>query len=479
MAVRFVYLIAASLLTLCVVIITRTIQFSFPKTVHKPCQASDDDFIHADDNVLGRFSQAIRFRTIARGDGDYDRQELLKLQNFLLKEFSFTFSHPLVSYDIIANYSILLHVKGSDAALRPYLIASHLDVVPASNESWEVPPFEGRIKDGYIWGRGTLDVKNGVMASLEALQFLLKRGHKPKRSFYLAYGHDEEVGGNDGAKQIAATLRSKKVQLEFLVDEGTIIVRDTFPGVKSPYALVGVAEKGYMIVELSVTTLGGHSSMPPRETSIGILAQAIARLESCPMPAILDSGGPIQGLFEEVAPKAALPLRLIIANLWLFKFFFTRVLSSKPSTNAMIRTTTAVTGFNAGIKVVEHDRYCINDKRVNIRLARHTLPSPVSPWDKSAFGYQVVSESIRQVFPEATVAPGLMIAGTDTTHYLDLTKSVYRFLPSLLGPEDLKRFHGFNERISVKNYEQTINYFYHLMVNADKTPQEQRPKVEL
>ena len=87
-------------------------------------------------------------------------------------EFSDVFSHPLVEYRVIANYSLLVSVKGSNTSLKPYLIASHFDVVPATNESWEVPPFEGRIQDGYFWGRGTLDVKNGVMVLLE-IQFVI------------------------------------------------------------------------------------------------------------------------------------------------------------------------------------------------------------------------------------------------------------------------------------------------------------------
>ena len=85
------------------------------------------------------------------------------MDDFFFSEYSFIFNHPLVKLDVISNYSLLLTVRGSDPSLKPYMISSHLDVVDASNESWEVPPFEGRVKDGFIWGRGTIDVKNGVM----------------------------------------------------------------------------------------------------------------------------------------------------------------------------------------------------------------------------------------------------------------------------------------------------------------------------
>ncbi|KAL9960374.1 hypothetical protein ACROYT_G033824 [Oculina patagonica] len=478
--------------------------YSNQPTAAVPCKPSDLDYIRADDAVQKRFQKAITFETVSFDVGNYNRGELYRFLQFILKEFSDVFSHPLVEHKVIANYSLLVSIKGSDASLKPYLIASHFDVVPATNESWDVPPFEGRVQDGYYWGRGTLDVKNGVMGSLEALQFLLKQGHQPQRSFFLAFGHDEEVQGNDGARQIAAYLKSQGVQLEFLVDEGTVIVKDAIPGMRIPFALVGVAEKGAIMAELSVHTSAGHSSMPPRESSIGIMSNAVARLEDCPMPVVFDSSGPVREMFESFAPQVPVYLRIIVANLWLFSPIFVRILEMKPATNAFLRTTTAVTQFNAGVKanvipssarvtvnhrihpsntieeVLEHDRRCINDDRVSIRVMQSAKPSPLSSWDKQAFGFQVISQSVRQVFPEVGVSPGLMIANTDTKHYLDLTEAVYRFMPSVLTPEDTKRIHGFNERLGVKNYEKTINYFYHLMRNADAASIElEKPHSEL
>ncbi|EDO34483.1 predicted protein [Nematostella vectensis] len=455
MAFRIINILLASFLALALILVIRTLVFTLNRKVEDPCLSTDEDFITADSSALERFSQALRYRTVAWGPGDYNRTELLKFKEFILREFSYVFHHPLVTFEVINNYSLLIQVHGSNSTLRPYMIASHLDVVPAPG-SWDVPPFDGRVKDGYIWGRGTLDVKNGVMASLEAVQALLKLGQKPKRSFYLAYGHDEEVQGADGARNIGMLLKARNIKLEFIVDEGMVIVKNVFPGLTTPYAIIGVAEKGYMMVELSVHTSGGHASMPPKESSIGILSKAIAS-----------------------------------------------VLGETPSTNSMIRTTTAVTMFKAGVKgnviapdatatvnhrvhpentigeVVEHDRKCIGDNRVHLRVTASQDPSPVSSWDSHAIGYQAIAQSVRQVFPGVGVAPGLMIANTDTKHYLHLTDAVYRFTPSLLEPSDLKRIHGVNERIGVKNYEQTINYYYHLIRNTDLVHSRDRLKSEL
>ncbi|XP_032230061.2 N-fatty-acyl-amino acid synthase/hydrolase PM20D1 [Nematostella vectensis] len=500
MAFRIINILLASFLALALILVIRTLVFTLNRKVEDPCLSTDEDFITADSSALERFSQALRYRTVAWGPGDYNRTELLKFKEFILREFSYVFHHPLVTFEVINNYSLLIQVHGSNSTLRPYMIASHLDVVPAPG-SWDVPPFDGRVKDGYIWGRGTLDVKNGVMASLEAVQALLKLGQKPKRSFYLAYGHDEEVQGADGARNIGMLLKARNIKLEFIVDEGMVIVKNVFPGLTTPYAIIGVAEKGYMMVELSVHTSGGHASMPPKESSIGILSKAIARLESCPCPAHLS--GQVRSFFEELAPKVSFPIRIILANIWLFKFLLISVLGETPSTNSMIRTTTAVTMFKAGVKgnviapdatatvnhrvhpentigeVVEHDRKCIGDNRVHLRVTASQDPSPVSSWDSHAIGYQAIAQSVRQVFPGVGVAPGLMIANTDTKHYLHLTDAVYRFMPSLLEPSDLKRIHGVNERIGVKNYEQTINYYYHLIRNTDLVHSRDRLKSEL
>ncbi|XP_074609923.1 N-fatty-acyl-amino acid synthase/hydrolase PM20D1-like [Acropora palmata] len=491
MAARLKYFLLSLVFSILLIIIIRTMILSKHPHASNPCLPSDLDYITADETMKRRFQKAITFQTISYQPGNYNRTELSKFLQYLLKEFSDVINHPLVEHKIIGNHSLLLNIKGNDPVLKPYLIASHLDVVPASNDFWEVPPFEGRVQDGYFWGRGTLDVKNGVMSSFEALKFLLKQDNKPQRSFYIAYGHDEEVGGRDGAGQIAAYLKSQGVKLEFIVDEGTCIFKDAIPGMKIPYAIIGVAEKGFLTAELSVHTAGGHSSMPPAETSVGIMSKAVVKLESCPMPVMFDSTSPAREMFESFAPQVPVYLRIILANLWLFGPILTRFLERKPTTNAFLRTTTAVTIFKSGVKsnviptsakvtvnhrihpentveeVIEHDRRCINDDRINITVLDSAEPSPMSRYDKDAFGFQVISQSVRQVFPDIGVSPGLMIANTDTMHYLELTDAVYRFMPSILTPEDAKRIHGFNERLGVKNFERMINYFYHLMRNAD------------
>uniref|UniRef100_A0A3Q2VA73 N-acyl-aliphatic-L-amino acid amidohydrolase n=1 Tax=Haplochromis burtoni TaxID=8153 RepID=A0A3Q2VA73_HAPBU len=168
--------------------------------------------------------------------------------------------------------------------------------------------------------------------------------------FYIGLGHDEEISGLNGAMNIVRILKQRGVQLLFVMDEGLTISDGIIPGLEGPAALIGLSEKGQAAIKLSVSVAPGHSSMPPRETSIGILATAVKRLEDNPMPRLFGYG-PEGDTFEHLAHKFSLPLKFIMSNLWLFSPLLSRILERKPVSNAFVRTTTAVTFFNAGVKI--------------------------------------------------------------------------------------------------------------------------------
>ncbi|CAD5125921.1 DgyrCDS14104 [Dimorphilus gyrociliatus] len=395
------------------------------------------------------------------------------------------------------------------------MLTAHMDVVPIaeSENEWIAPPFSGEIIDGFIYSRGTIDDKNMVMAILEAVSFALESGFEFERTLYLAFGHDEEVGGFTGAKRIGELLGKRGVELEYLLDEGTFIIDDVVPKylLDSPVAIslkikkislliannnpicrISVAEKGIVTLNLSVTTEGGHSSMPPRENSIVILSQAIERLHNQLQPNLFGSG-PERQFVEHLAPYLPFYARVIAANLWLFRPLVAYAFGRKPSTDSICRTTTAVTKFKSGIKdnvvspkaeacvnhrihpadsvkdVLDRDIRIIGDSRIKTTVKVSLDPSPVSPSDETAFGYHAIAESLNQVFSDIKLitAPSTMVANTDTRHYWHLTHNIYRFSPSKMKMADLKRFHGVNERIGVKNYEQTVNFYYHLILNSN------------
>jgi carboxypeptidase PM20D1 len=399
--------------------------------------------------------------------------------------------HVLLEREVVGGHSLLYRWPGRDSTLKPILLLAHQDVVPVepgTEANWQEEPFAGRITAGFIWGRGSIDNKSAVLGTLEAVEMLLGEGFQPERTILLAYGHDEEVGGSRGAREIAGLLRRRGVELHMVVDEGGVIGDGILRGVSRPVALVGIAEKGFATIELTTRTTGGHSSLPPRQSAIGILGAAVARLEAEPLRARLE--GPTRQLFDRLAPSFPVAQRALFSNLWLSRPLVLRTLTSSPTTNAMVRTTTAVTIFQAGTKdnvlpsharavinfrihpgdsiagVLAHVRRVVDDPRVEAGLVGRfsAEPSAVSGTESEAF--RTLERSVRSVVPSALVAPYLVVVVTDSRYFADLCRDVFRFLPLRLGPGDLERIHGTNERIAIRDYEQAIRIYRRLLVDA-------------
>jgi carboxypeptidase PM20D1 len=437
-----------------------------------------------------RLAGSLRMRTISHADpAAFDSDAFRALHAYL--QTAFPRVHAQLGREIVGTHSLLYTWRGSDLSLKPILLTGHLDVVPVepgTEASWQEEPFGGRIAGGFIWGRGAIDNKSAIVGTLEAVEMLLGEGFRPARTVHLAYGHDEEVGGTTGAQAIAALLKGRGVGLEMVLDEGGVIGEGVLSGIPAPVALVGIAEKGFVSVELSARTAGGHSSLPPPQSTIGILSAAIARLEKTPMPARLEE--PTRQLFERIAAELPFTQRAVFANLWLTRPLVMRKLQSSPATNAMVRTTTAVTVFQAGTKdnvlpsygravinfrilpgdsiagVVEHVRHAIGDTRVEVRTvgAFSAEPSAVSSSESESF--HMLARTIRSIAPDAIVAPYLVVVVTDARYYTGLSRNVFRFLPLRLTARDLDRMHGTNERIAVFHYEDAIRTYRQLILNA-------------
>ena len=233
-----------------------------------------------------RLSEAIRFQTISNFlNPEQDAEALRGLRAHIEK--SFPAFHAAAKRELVGGHSLLYTWQGSDAKAAPIALLAHQDVVPVApgtEKDWQQPPFDGVIADGFIWGRGSWDNKGNLYAMLEAAEQMAKQGFAPKRTVYFAFGHDEEVTGIRGARAIAATLAARDVKLDFVFDEGLLIAEGMMKGLDKPAALVGVAEKGYATLVLTAHATPGHSSMPPRQTAIGMMSAALTRLEDHRLP---------------------------------------------------------------------------------------------------------------------------------------------------------------------------------------------------
>ena len=441
------------------------------------------------DEAAATLARAIQFKTIFNEDtSKVDYEPFAKLQDYLEK--SFPLVNATLEKKVINKYGLLYIWKGSDPQKKPILLLAHQDVVPADPDGWKYEPFSGTIADGYIWGRGTLDDKCTVLGMLESVEYLIKDGFKPSRSVYLAFGFDEEITGQEGAGKIADYLKAQGQQFEYMTDEGEIIITGAVPGITAPVALIGTAEKGYLSVELSASSEGGHSSMPPRQTTIGIVAAAIDKLEKNPFPAHMS--GPTGEMFDYLGPDMSPMYKTIFANMWLLGPVVEDQLASSPATDATLRTTIAPTMFQGSQRenvlpalasavvnlrlmpgdsidsVVQRLKSVINDPRVTIKIYGHgsNEATPVSKTDTWAFS--TFNRTIRDVFPEALVCPALVNSASDSTRYIGLSPNILRFLPQRFDSEGLHMLHGINEKISLTNYGEMINFYIQLIKNSDK-----------
>ena len=437
-----------------------------------------------------RLAGGLRFPTISNQDGaNRDDAAFEGLQRYLEQEFPLV--HRTLARERVGDFALLYTWRGSDPSLAPVVLMAHQDVVPVepgTEPDWEHPPFAGDIAGGYVWGRGALDDKVNLFGELEAAESLLRDGVRPRRTIVFVFGHDEEIGGAGGAAQIAALLAQRGVRPLMVVDEGGSILQGIAPGVAAPVAAVGIAEKGYVSVELEAQAPGGHSSTPAAQTAIGILAAAVRSVERTQMPVRLDGASRL--LVEQgVGPEADFAHRIVYANLWLLRPVVERALARIPAASATVRTTTAPTVLSAGMKdnvipsraravvnfrilpgdtidaVLEHVRSVVGDARVAIRaLPKKREASSLSRTDGE--GWEMLARSIREALPGAVVAPYLMLAGTDSRHFAPLTDAVYRFMPLRLTLEDTRRIHGTNERVGIDDYTDLVRAYRRLLENA-------------
>lgn len=445
--------------------------------------------IEIDNAVLIRFQEALRIKTISyENPQDFDSIQFELFNTFLKHRFPFIDS--LLDHKIFNRYSHLYQWTGTDDTLKPVILMGHIDVVPiASPDKWSVDPFGGIIKENVIWGRGTIDDKFSVVGILEAVEMLLNEGFQPKRTTYLAFGHDEEVGGKQGAVAMAVYLKEQGITAEYVLDEGYAITQQLIPGIEADVAFIGIAEKGSTTIELTVDMDGGHSSQPASETAIDVLANGVAKVKANPLEATLSE--PMMKFINEIGPEMGFVNKMAFANTSIFKPLIISTYESTGGTgNALIRTTTSPTIFQAGIKeniiptnaralinfriipgqtnddVLNHVNAVVNDERVKTQFfGFHSNPSPVSPTDSK--GYDIINRTMKEVFTGVLTAPNLVIAATDSRHFTEISSNIYRFVPYHINESNIKSFHGIDERIPVNDYINAIRFYRQLILNGN------------
>ncbi len=376
---------------------------------------------------------------------------------------------------------------------RPVLLMAHYDVVPASPEGWTCDPFGGDIRDGAVWGRGAIDDKLSHIAILRAAEELLQEGFRPTRPFHFAFGGDEETGGRRGAAVIARSYAEEGVRFAMTLDEGAIVARGALAGLDAPVGLIGCGEKGHINVRLSVPGGGGHAATPTRFDASVALAEALRRLFAHPLPtrrtATVDSF--VRTLGRYLPGARGLLLRVYPATAPAVR----AVLSRTPETDAMLRTTRAVTmlsGSDAPNVLPRRVSATINLRllpgqtidetlallRRRVRGRHRPVEIALAPgWDNNEAPsesptdgpwYDLVRRSILNIWPDIPILPYLVTATTDSRHYAAVSDCTYRFLPFELSPDDLVGIHGVDEHIAIENIHRAVEFYRRFIVHCDE-----------
>ncbi|MFK7895313.1 MAG: M20/M25/M40 family metallo-hydrolase [Myxococcota bacterium] len=448
---------------------------------------------HAEQSrIVESVSKAAQFRTISHeSKADNDFAEFDRFIRFLESRYPRTFRSLRV--ESISEYTRLLRWPGSDASLAPVMFDAHYDVVPVepgTEEDWDYPAFSGAIAEGYVWGRGTIDDKSGLIATFEAIEELLEEGYAPERTLIFSAVHDEEAGGEEGAVLVAEKLLSEGIQLEYLIGEGGFMVSDT-PILSGDrlMAMVATGEKGFTTLILRARGEGGHSSRPPKNNAIIRLSRAVTLLHENPFPPELKP--PVSDMFEALAEHTPGFGGFLMRNQWMSRGLLAKGLAKDENMFGMVRTTTAVTMLNSGVKenvvpqvaeaavnfrrlpsmtptkLVEAVREIIDDPEIEIEFSETVAPGEVLPVaDKNGPGFKMIEAAVSAEAPDAVVVPALLIATSDTRHYGKLTPNIYRFHTVTVSGDDAAGAHGTNERASVEGIERSVRLSRQLIQGA-------------
>ncbi len=432
-------------------------------------------------------SQAIQIATVSHQDKAEDEPaQWDRLHAWL--QTTYPAAHAAMSREVLDGHTLIYTWNGADPSLAPIVLMAHQDVVPVTpgtEADWKHPPFAGEIAEGAVWGRGAVDDKGSLVTLFEGVEILAKQGFAPRRTVMIVSSHDEEVRG-EGARAAAAWMKAKGVRAQFVLDEGQAVISDN-PITGRPVALIGVAEKGYGTLKVTARAPGGHSSAPPKDGGgVVTLAKAVTAIAEHPFP--MKFAGPGAAMLVSLAPSGALPIRMAVANSWLFSPMIIAQTAATPSGAALLHTTIAPTMLKGSPKenvlpqdatawinyriapgdsstaVMAKAKAAVGDLAVDLTWVKTPdEPSPVS--STSSLGWKTIA-AVAGDLAKAPVAPGLVTAGTDSRYLAGVSQDVYRFQPMTFSLADTTMIHGTNEHLSLANLEQCVQFYARLIATA-------------
>lgn len=453
-----------------------------PTPVADPLPTSDTQ---GDDASVVRFQEMLRCPTVwDLHNPNADRSAFDGFVPLLRKLYPRVFES--LELELIDGYGISLLWKGTDRALAPIVLMAHHDVVSADASGWTHDPFAADIADGKIYARGAVDTKCIWAALMEAAEGLLAQGYVPPRDIYFFSSNTEEDGG-DTAPHMVEHLQTIGRVPYLVLDEGGAVIDNPPLGVAGEFAVVGVAEKGIFDTLITTSAEGGHAAQPSLEDATAKLVSGLDGLQKNPPASKLSD--PVAAMLRELASHGSFGLRLVFANLWLFRPVVIRIMQGNSETAAMVRTTYALTqleGSPAHNIISKQAKATVNvrvdpgetvdaalqrikarfDDRTSYELREVSEPSPIAPFDGDpAFDY--LRRVIHSVYPAAGIAPYVQTSCSDARHFHRICPRTYRFAGILFKGDQRSRIHGQDENLDVDSFKCGVGFYTEFIRNLD------------
>ena len=459
------------------VVLVRTLSFK-PKAMPV---ISEEEISFDKEKAVDDLARLIRCKTISRIDhiGE-DDAEFEKLAAMLPELYPNVYAKCTLTR--FPDRGLLYKWEGKSHE-HPSVFMAHYDVVPVNEEDWQKPPFEGIMEDGVLWGRGTLDTKATFSGALFAANHLIGEGFVPENDIYLAFSGCEEVNGL-GARHIVDYFEQNNIDPAMVLDEGGAVVEGAFPGLKSPCAVIGIAEKGMIDVEYRVKSNGGHASAPKPHTPVGVLSRACVNVEKKPFKAHLTK--PVEEMFDTLGRHSSFLFKMIFANMWCFGWVIDLLGKMQGGDiNALMRTTVAFTQMSGSSasnvippeatmvsnlrlnptdnmeSALDYLKSVVDDSNVELTILRGYNPSRISRTDCE--GYDRVVSAVASTWRGAIPTPYLMMQCSDSRHWGRISDRVYRFSAMDLSKEERASIHGNNERIRFECAHKACEFFIRIM----------------
>ncbi|MGN0448014.1 MAG: M20/M25/M40 family metallo-hydrolase [Acutalibacteraceae bacterium] len=435
--------------------------------------------------AVSRFQQLIKVKTVSCKDGNYDREEFKKFLP-LLKEL-YPDAFKVLEDKVIGEVGILLKWKGK-TSVRPVVLMAHHDVVSDEGQAWEYPAFEAEIHGDCIWGRGTIDTKCIIAATVESINNLAKEGFVPERDIYFASSGDEEIGGETMPK-IVEYFKENDIKPGFVLDEGGAIMSNLPMGIKKPFAMIALSEKGWATLTLTARSKsashGAKASSSDKVSAPVKLIKALNRLEKSPSKATITPA--LEGMLKSFAPYVNAPLNKVFENVSYLKPILKKAMETNADTAAMIRSVFIINGFKAEpvggatpdeatatvkVRIAPQDSFYeilahikkVLGSDIEVTVDTKSLPPKISSYQTESFG--LIKSVVQKVFPDVGVSPFILNAGTDSRHFAPICDNVYRFGAFRLDDELFSTVHGANERMPVKDFLKMIDFYTELIKSA-------------